>query len=232
MALQSMTGFARREGTSGRWRWAWELRSVNGKGLDLRLRLAAGAGAPGERCSPPCRRALQPRQHAGVACPSPQPKAALKPSSIRKRSPPFSPCVTSWAVSSIRRRCRLDTLLSIRGLVDFRETRRQRGGDRRARCRYSVWPDDAALADLRTCASRRARRSARVLLGHVADDRSVDTARSRAIPRARRTRLPRRLSAQVALADGQCRRARPRPAACRGSAAGHQGGFCAKRSIA
>jgi uncharacterized protein YicC (UPF0701 family) len=36
MALQSMTGFARREGTSGRWRWAWELRSVNGKGLDVR----------------------------------------------------------------------------------------------------------------------------------------------------------------------------------------------------
>ena len=42
MALQSMTGFARREGTTGRWRWAWELRSVNGKGLDLRLRLPPG----------------------------------------------------------------------------------------------------------------------------------------------------------------------------------------------
>src|SRR5262245_13431475 len=40
--LQSMTGFARREGTSGRYRWAWELRSVNGKGLDLRLRLPQG----------------------------------------------------------------------------------------------------------------------------------------------------------------------------------------------
>ncbi len=39
MTLQSMTGFARSEGTSGRYRWAWELRSVNGKGLDLRLRL-------------------------------------------------------------------------------------------------------------------------------------------------------------------------------------------------
>ena len=42
MALQSMTGFARREGTTGRWRWAWELRSVNGKGLDVRLRLPPG----------------------------------------------------------------------------------------------------------------------------------------------------------------------------------------------
>src|SRR4051812_9701671 len=42
MALQSMTGFARREGTSGRHRWAWELRSVNGKGFDLRLRIPPG----------------------------------------------------------------------------------------------------------------------------------------------------------------------------------------------
>ncbi len=42
MALQSMTGFARSEGTSGRYRWVWELRSVNGKGLDVRLRLPPG----------------------------------------------------------------------------------------------------------------------------------------------------------------------------------------------
>lgn len=42
MTLQSMTGFARGEGTTGRSRWVWELRSVNGKGLDLRMRLAPG----------------------------------------------------------------------------------------------------------------------------------------------------------------------------------------------
>src|SRR6218665_4176732 len=45
MPLQSMTGFARREGTTGRNRWVWELRSVNGKGLDLRLRLPPGLEA-------------------------------------------------------------------------------------------------------------------------------------------------------------------------------------------
>lgn len=42
MALASMTGFARTQGTSGAWGWAWELKSVNGKGLDVRLRLPAG----------------------------------------------------------------------------------------------------------------------------------------------------------------------------------------------
>lgn len=45
MTLQSMTGFSRSEGESGRYRWVWELRSVNGKGLDLRFRLPPGMEA-------------------------------------------------------------------------------------------------------------------------------------------------------------------------------------------
>ena len=42
MAIQSMTGFARREGEAEGCRFVWELRSVNGKSLDLRLRLPQG----------------------------------------------------------------------------------------------------------------------------------------------------------------------------------------------
>lgn len=42
MALASMTGFARTQGSAGAWSWAWEIKSVNGKGLDVRLRLPAG----------------------------------------------------------------------------------------------------------------------------------------------------------------------------------------------
>jgi uncharacterized protein (TIGR00255 family) len=42
MALSSMTGFARCNGTNGAYAWTWELRSVNGKNLDLRLRLPPG----------------------------------------------------------------------------------------------------------------------------------------------------------------------------------------------
>ena len=40
--LQSMTGFARADGTGHGCRWSWEIRSVNGKGLDVRFR-----GPPG-----------------------------------------------------------------------------------------------------------------------------------------------------------------------------------------
>lgn len=42
MALNSMTGFARIEGTHGAYRWHWEIRSVNGKSLDCRFRLPSG----------------------------------------------------------------------------------------------------------------------------------------------------------------------------------------------
>ncbi|MCB8836014.1 YicC/YloC family endoribonuclease [Aurantimonas sp. VKM B-3413] len=45
MAVQSMTGFARHEGSSQEGGFLWELRSVNGKGLDLRLRLPQGLEA-------------------------------------------------------------------------------------------------------------------------------------------------------------------------------------------
>lgn len=42
MALRSMTGFARADGTIGSTPFHWELRSVNAKGLDVRLRLPPG----------------------------------------------------------------------------------------------------------------------------------------------------------------------------------------------
>jgi uncharacterized protein (TIGR00255 family) len=45
MALKSMTGFARTDGTHGDAAWHWEVRSVNGRNLELRLRLPSGFDA-------------------------------------------------------------------------------------------------------------------------------------------------------------------------------------------
>ncbi len=42
MTLNSMTGFARSDGTFGNVRWHWEIRSVNGKSMDVRCRLPHG----------------------------------------------------------------------------------------------------------------------------------------------------------------------------------------------
>ncbi len=45
MAIASMTGFGRAEGSNDGVSWVWEARSVNGRGFDLRLRLPPGSDA-------------------------------------------------------------------------------------------------------------------------------------------------------------------------------------------
>jgi uncharacterized protein (TIGR00255 family) len=121
MVLQSMTGFARREGTSGRWRWAWELRSVNGKGLDLRLRLPPGL----ERMETDVRRLIGEQFSRGNI------QASLSVSASDNRFETVLNQEALAAVLALRDQLggiidpaplRLDTLLSIRGLVEFRES--------------------------------------------------------------------------------------------------------------
>ncbi|MEB2846173.1 YicC family protein [Rhizobiales bacterium RZME27] len=120
MSLQSMTGFARSEGTSGRTRWAWELRSVNGKGLDLRLRLPTGL----ERLEVPVRAAVPARFSRGNI------QANL---SVTVAEAKVEAVLNRDALDAILRMraelgdlvdpspLRLDTLMSIRGLVDIRD---------------------------------------------------------------------------------------------------------------
>lgn len=121
MALQSMTGFARSEGTVGRHRWSWEFRSVNGKGLDLRLRLPPGL----ELLETECRRL------AGAAFSRGNLQIQLTVSVSENRIEAVLNEDALAAVLGLRSRLgaeivdpapmRLDALLSIRGLVDFRE---------------------------------------------------------------------------------------------------------------
>lgn len=130
MPLQSMTGFARAEGTSGRTRWAWELRSVNGKGLDLRLRLPPGFEAM----------EAEARRLAGEAFTRGNMQVAL---SVSISEPQVEAVVNEQALAAVvalRERLagivdpaplRLDALLSLRGVVDFREA--EESGDERVR---------------------------------------------------------------------------------------------------
>ncbi|KQW30999.1 hypothetical protein ASE36_01510 [Rhizobium sp. Root274] len=121
MTLQSMTGFARVEGTSGRYRWAWELRSVNGKGLDIRSRLPQGQ----EYLETDLRRLVGERLTRGNL----QVGLALSVSENRVEAVLNRDALN--AVLALRDQLgpdvldpaplRLDTLLSIRGLVDMRE---------------------------------------------------------------------------------------------------------------
>jgi uncharacterized protein (TIGR00255 family) len=120
MTLQSMTGFARSEGTSGRNRYAWELRSVNGKGLDIRLRLPPGL----ERLEPDVRRLISEKFSRGnLQATLTLTVAETKVEAVLNRD-------ALAAVLALRAELgdlvdpsplRLDTLMGIRGLVDIRE---------------------------------------------------------------------------------------------------------------
>ena len=146
MPLQSMTGFARREGTSGRYRWAWELRSVNGKGLDLRLRLPPGTEhleAEVRKLAGQCfaRGNMQINLSTGVSEANIEPvvnQAAL--ASVLTLREQLRDVVDPAPL-------RLDTLLSIRGIVDFREPEEQEG-ERAARDRDLLAGLRLALDDM------------------------------------------------------------------------------------
>ncbi|WP_242221891.1 YicC/YloC family endoribonuclease [Shinella zoogloeoides] len=195
MTLQSMTGFARVEGTSGRTRWAWELRSVNGKGLDLRLRL------------PPGLEALEAdvRRLAGEAFSRGNLQIGLAVSVSEAQVEAVVNEGALAAVLALRGRLagivdpapvRLDTLLSVRGIVDFREAeeseaeRDARDGDIRTGLAEAV----RCLADMRR---KEGAALAGVLLGQVARI-EVLTATVEADPSRGVTAIAERLAAQVA----------------------------------
>lgn len=131
MPLQSMTGFARLDGRTGRHQWAWELRSVNGKGLDLRLRLPQGF----EWAEPEVRRIAGTRFTRGNI------QATLTIQADETRVEAVVNHAALDAVLDLRKSLegkidpaplRFDTLLTMRGVVDFRD----------------VADDPAALEDL------------------------------------------------------------------------------------
>jgi len=120
MALRSMTGFARSEGESGRYRFSWELRAVNGKGLDLRLRLPQGL----ERIEADLRRLASSALNRGNI------QAGLTLAVAENRIEAVVNHDALNAVLALKAELgatvdpaplRFDSLLGIRGLIDFRE---------------------------------------------------------------------------------------------------------------
>jgi uncharacterized protein (TIGR00255 family) len=166
MALQSMTGFARREGTTDRWRWAWELRSVNGKGLDVRLRLPPGL----ERLENDVKRLAGEQFSRGNM------QVSLSVSSGENR---FESVLNQEALATVLalrdqlagiidpEPLKLDTLLAIRGIIDFRETE---DSPEAVAARDAEIMDGLALAlsDLRQMRESEGAALSRVLLDQVA----------------------------------------------------------------
>jgi uncharacterized protein (TIGR00255 family) len=166
MTLQSMTGFARREGSCGRHRFVWELRSVNGKSLDIRFRLPSGM----DRLEADFRRSAAARLARGNV------QASLTLSTNEPR--PMVPVVNDAALAAVivlaeRLSERLDVtpptvdgLLALRGVLDMQE-QEENEAERRLLEDAVSEAFEAALGDLvaMRCSEGAALRT--VLLGHV-----------------------------------------------------------------
>ncbi|KAA1177881.1 YicC family protein [Rhizobium tropici] len=166
MALQSMTGFARREGTSGRARWAWELRSVNGKGLDIRLRLPPGL----ERLEADIRKSIADRLSRGNL----QVSLSLSVEESRVEVVVNQEALT--AVLALRDQLtgivdpaplRLESLMTVRGLVEFKEAVEDEEA-LAARDAHIMAGLETALGDLRDMRRQEGEALGKILLGQVA----------------------------------------------------------------
>ncbi len=195
MALQSMTGFARSEGTSGRYRWAWELRSVNGKGLDIRLRLPSGMEAL----------EVEARHRLSEALSRGNLQVTLSVTISENR---VEAVVNEEALAAVLKLrdvlgssvvdpspLRLDALLGIRGLVEFREAvdSEEIIAARDAAILEGLSRAVAALGDMRR---REGEALGRLLSGHV--DRIEELARRvEADPSRSPEEIARKLEAQL-----------------------------------
>ena len=174
MALQSMTGFARREGTSGRSRWTWELRSVNGKGLDMRLRLPPGL----ERLETEVRKLVSEQFSRGNL------QVSLSVSIDENRLEAVLNQDALATVLALRDQLagvidpsplKLDTVLAIRGIVEFREA--EEGEEALTARDIDIMAGlEGALNDLREMRHHEGTALGQILLGHVSTIEALTTA--------------------------------------------------------
>lgn len=199
MALQSMTGFARSEGSCGRYRWTWELRSVNGKGLDLRLRLPTGMEALEADLRDIASKSLSRGNiQAGLSIATTEARQeavinrdALDAVLALKRD--LGTVVSDAPLS-------LDTLLSIRGLVEFKEPE-ESADAQETRNRDIIEGFAAAISALTTMREREGAALFTILSGHI-DRIEQLTATIEADPSRQPEQIRARLAAQIALIAG------------------------------
>ncbi len=196
MTLQSMTGFARSEGASGRYRWAWELRSVNGKGLDLRLRLPTGMeGLEAELREVASRSLSRGNIQAGLSLST----AENRLEAVINRDALDAVLALKKELGNVvdDKPLSFDTLLSVRGLVDFREA--EDGADAQAaRNRDVLAGFSEAVLKLKSMREREGESLYGILSGHIDRIEQLATVIERD-PSRQPEQIAARLAAQIAL---------------------------------
>jgi uncharacterized protein (TIGR00255 family) len=118
MTMNSMTGFGRVSGASGRHSWAWEMKSVNGRGLDVRVRVPQGFDVLGEEA----RKLVQSKMARGSVQINLSVQSAATEMSLKVNEAALASLVAALGRVSLPKDMKpasLDGLLAVRGIIEF-----------------------------------------------------------------------------------------------------------------
>ena len=199
MALSSMTGFARCNGTNGAYAWAWELRSVNGKNLDLRLRLPPGWDAVE---APARARAAEALSRGTIHATLSARREGVAPL-VRVNEPVLAAVLSTLREVAQRVEAapaRLDGILALKGVIEITDQEESEGDRRAAELAVIAGFGDAlgALAGTR----RQEGAALAGVLGTRLDEIGRLAARAEAAPGRRPEAIRSRLAEQVAVLVG------------------------------
>ncbi len=193
MTLNSMTGFARADGSAKGVRWYWEVKSVNGRGLDIRVRLPQGH----DQLEPKIREAAAKRFVRGSLTVNLNAQREAVAVEVRVNEAALAQVLR--AVDEVRRLTgapppSADGLLALRGVLDVTEADNSLDADVAAAMLASL---ESALLALASARAAEGQRLTAVLTAHIDEierlTRQVQTSPSRT-PEA----IAARLAEQVA----------------------------------
>jgi uncharacterized protein (TIGR00255 family) len=193
MTLNSMTGFARADGSEKGVRWYWEVKSVNGRGLDVRVRLPQGH----DQLEPKVREAATKRFQRGSLTINLNAQRDAAAVEVRVNEAALAQVLR--AVEEVRRLTgapppSADGLLALRGVLDVSEADGSLDAEVAAAMLVSL---DAALDALGQARAAEGQRLTAVLTAHIDEierlTRQVQASPSRTVDAIRA-----RLSEQVA----------------------------------
>ena len=200
-APNSMTGFARRDGSFGDARWHWEVRSVNGRGLDLRLRLPPGY----EALEPRVREATAKRLTRGSIAISLAVQRESAASDIRLNEAALGRVIAAIARvhdAALARgkpieleRPRPEGILAIRGVLEIAEPA-ETEADTEARLAAMMRDYEATLAALATARAGEGARLGAVITGQLVEIEAI-VGRVAASPARSEAAVRRRLEDQL-----------------------------------
>lgn len=168
MALRSMTGFARADGSTASLRFHWELRSVNGRSLDLRLRLPPGH----EALEPAVREAVGKALSRGNVAATLTLETAAAGAEVRINERALATVIA--AVEKLANhpgfdRARPDGILALRGVLEVGEATSADGDALRSDLLAGLAPALTALVEARRMEGMRLERVLSELVGSIED---------------------------------------------------------------